>query len=297
MTESSHKHVVECALTIPDRYRAFTRSMDDAWTAHRIPESVLLDLLDLGLPHRVSGSGPRFDDRDLVNLSLQLRLPSPQLRMLRFLGDCLSDNIGQRVVRTVTVAARCPDLDSDHMCEVNFAPSLMRYRTDRSATGLTSGRISVEVELPCGPPEFVTEASGLLPLIEVARELEFYHVPRGFGSDGEFSRTTGLADCVLATAHLVDSARALGIDARPVAGMFVARPFSLPHAWISVPFESGRRMIDPFFISTLARWGVLDADVWPACRIPKGVLFECIGYREPLATHNGSMITPSLVTR
>lgn len=131
MTEASHKHVVECALTIPDRYRAFTRSTDDAWTAHRIPESVLLDLLDLGLPHQVSGSGPRFDDRDLVNLSLQLRLPSPQLRMLRFLGDCLSDNIGQRVVRTVRVAARCPDLDSDHVCEVHFAPSLMRYRTDR----------------------------------------------------------------------------------------------------------------------------------------------------------------------
>src|SRR4051794_32542246 len=81
--EQAVKEVLERAARVPDRFRRFEVGAETAARVHRIDGALLDEALDLGLAHQGSGADRRFDDFDLKNLGLALRIPSPAWLQVR----------------------------------------------------------------------------------------------------------------------------------------------------------------------------------------------------------------------
>src|SRR5690242_536023 len=81
--EQAVKEVLERAARVPHRFRRFEVSAETAARVHRIDGALLDEALNLGLAHEGSGADRRFDDFDLKNLGLALRIPSPAWLQVR----------------------------------------------------------------------------------------------------------------------------------------------------------------------------------------------------------------------
>lgn len=83
MDTETLRGIVERVRLVPDRHRVFDQDTPAAMRIFRIGTPALSDLLDLGFPHRSSGGERYFDELDLANASLALRLPSPRYLAMR----------------------------------------------------------------------------------------------------------------------------------------------------------------------------------------------------------------------
>jgi hypothetical protein len=124
------------------------------------------------------------------------------------------------------------------------------------------------------------------PVLDELAALQFFMVPPAVDTP-ELTASTGLATCRTASEILVGRATALGIAARRRFGLMVGRTHAIAHVWAELHVGGEWVAADPLMLSALARWGGLDAAVWPARRSPAPVLVALPG-RTPYLLHDGA---------
>lgn len=115
--------VIASIRRVPDRYRSFTTSDAEAGGVHRIPATLLAELLDAGLPHRMSQGAVLLDRWDLDNVRMTLRLRSPQRTAIGRMAQALE--AGARVAelrRKVHIVGQCPEPGHEGDCGYELAP-------------------------------------------------------------------------------------------------------------------------------------------------------------------------------
>lgn len=281
-------------VTVPDQHRNFVISLEEAFRGFGLDGDLVGAALDLGLPHRGGGADLRLDPLDLENIGSGLALASPQraavTRWARALSEVVRDQHGTYELR---ISWRCPDPGHPGVCSYDTAPLGSALRISRSSDGTATGTVDPLCEAHDFGPDFT-------PVVAATQELIFHRIPRGLAEDIGYLRETGLADCRLATRHLIGVARSLGMTVRPASGFFLGTPFPARHVWFEV--RSGDRWVpaDPFFMRTLAQWGVVRPEDWPLDRSPRNVLWRLsssVSVNVPLVTHGDHIAPTGVVAR
>ncbi|MER5266919.1 hypothetical protein ABTZ99_32980 [Actinosynnema sp. NPDC002837] len=249
--------IADRARLVPDRHRVFDQDASVVQRVFRIGAPVLSALLDLGFPHRTSGEEQYFDELDLANASLALRLPSPRYLAMRRWPDVLRAVVDNRPFRyDVEVAAECESPDPGHRCD--FRPRAEALVLGASPSG-AAGEFTLSLEVGAtgraadAPPELgrlFAEVSGF----------EFYFLPEALRRDLSFLAETSLADCELATWFLVRRATEEQWEARRSFGLLLSSPYSLEHYWPEIRLDGAWTAFDPHLINSLVRWEVLAPD-------------------------------------
>ncbi len=276
---------VEKVRKIPDTFREFSVSAADAARVHRIDPGALERLLDLGLPHSGTGSDRRFDRLDLDNIGIDLRLPCPRWTAMRWWSRALPDRITPGVTAyDLVLKTDCPTPERPHDCEVVFYPGTVKPGEPAAVRRRPHEEYRIELTTQwvdhCFGEPFTVLIGEILPI-------EFHLMPKPLTADPGFAATAGLADCRMATDLLARTANRLGLPVRPVAGLFLARPFAIRHWWIEVLDDGVWVAADPFLLNAFLRWGITDPSRWPVSRSPSGVLWELAVPSMPMASHGG----------
>ncbi|MBR7831787.1 transglutaminase domain-containing protein [Actinospica durhamensis] len=281
-------HAVEKTLRIPDSHRDFTVPAADAARVHRFDSGLMEQLLDLGLAHRGSGAERRFDQLDLENIGIDLRLPCPRWTAMRWWSNALPSRVEPSAMDwTLTLKVACPTRESAHECDLRYHPAAVSAGEPEFALPDSAGEFRIELTTRWTDHRFGEAFTGLFASI---LPFEFHLMPQVLGHDARFAADTGLADCRQASILLAETASRTGITARRVSGLFLARPFAIWHYWIEV-LDGGRWIAaDPFLLNAFIRWDVVDAGAWPVDRSPSGVLWRLPEPRGPFATHGGAAL-------
>ncbi|ADI06243.1 hypothetical protein SBI_03122 [Streptomyces bingchenggensis BCW-1] len=275
--EQAVKEVLERAARVPDRFRRFEVGAETAARVHRIDGALLDEALDLGLAYEGSGADRRFDDFDLKNLGLGLRIPSPAWLQVRLSAQPFN----AEAVGTVTYRTRFQGRVAGEALE----PS------SQLASGVVDGTLRrmgpdvFEADLHVSAGENAPDAGEgaadcareLGPVLPEAARLEYYLVPDELRDDVGFVRETRLADCRAGTTYLARVAEDAGAAVRPAGGLLLAGAFPLPHAWLEV--RRGDRWLpaDPYYLVSMAGYGLLDGERWPPHRSVAGTVWKICG--------------------
>ncbi|KAK1182794.1 hypothetical protein B7755_034475 [Streptomyces sp. NBS 14/10] len=275
--EQAVKEVLERAARVPDRFRRFEVGAETAARVHRIDGALLDEALDLGLAYEGSGADRRFDDFDLKNLGLGLRIPSPAWLQVRLSAQPFN----AEAVVTTTYRTRFQGRVGGAVLE----PS------SQLASGVVDGTLRrmgpdvFEADLHVSAGENAPDADKgaadcareLGPVLPEAARLEYYLVPDELRDDVGFVRETRLADCRAGTTYLAHVAAEAGAAVRPASGLLLAGAFPLPHAWLEV--RRGDRWLpaDPYYLISMAGYGLLDGERWPPHRSVAGTVWKICG--------------------
>ncbi|MEU1664496.1 hypothetical protein ABZ547_12930 [Streptomyces sparsogenes] len=279
--EQAVKDVLERAGRIPHRWRRFTVSADTAARVHRIDEALLGEALDLGLAHEGGGADRRFDDLDLKNLGLGLRIPSPAWLQVRLSAQPFNAAEVRTTTYRTRFQGRAPGVlePSPQLASAVVAGTLRRMGPDVFEADL---RVSAGENAPDADGHAADCARELGPVLPEAARLEYYLVPDGLRGDAGFVAETRLADCRAGTTYLARVAADAGAAVRPATGLLLAGAFPLPHAWLEV--RRGDRWLpaDPYYLVTMAGYGLLDGERWPPHRSVAGTVWKLCGPHEDL---------------
>lgn len=281
--------VIERVSRIPARYRRFTVPPERARRFYRVPDDVLEQLLDLGFPHRGDGDSRLFDRDDLKTVVLMLRLRSPKRAALEAMARSLvAGAAAAEVPRTVTIQTYCPRPGHAGECRFTVAPALSAAGFRRVDAQGYEG----DVRLPGGERHLSLTPAERQLFDEVCR-FEFHHIPYQLNQDLGFLWDSGLADCTLANHFMASRGREMGVDVRAVTGLFLTRPFANRHFWVELRRGAEWAQADPFYLTALVRWGVLDADAWPPHRSPLGAYWRLdLAPADQLVAHAGLAADP-----
>jgi hypothetical protein len=273
---------------IPDRYRDFSVSAEKVARSYRIPDQLLRQLLDLGLPHRGSAAGIRFDRNDLASVVLNLRLDSPKRAAFQMMARALTRN-GGRAARRITLQTYCGGGGHQGDCAFVLAPGVTQSEEVAAIRFSDDRHIQLELRPGGGPGGRLDFTAGQRQLVEEARRLEFHPLPFQLNQDLGFLAETSLADCRLAARFIAVRGEQLGVPVRAVTGLLLGRPVAARHFWIEFLAEGEWRPADPFLLTALARWEMLDAALWPPdLSIDGAVLRLDVGPDEPLLSDKGA---------
>jgi hypothetical protein len=183
-----------------------------------------------------------------------------------------------------TARATCPQPGHAGLCDFRFNSNIK--------SDLKVDRISRQVFQFLGSPlsggyDF---GESISPIIAEACRLQFYLLPSELTYDMKFLNDSGLATCRSATLWLTQVAARNGIEARPAVGLFVSVPYSVMHVWLEIHVSDGWKHADPFFLNSLARWGVIQLSDWPLSHSPRSAFFRLASgtiLDEPLVWHEG----------
>jgi hypothetical protein len=285
--------VVERILRVPSAYRQYNQSAALARSAHGIPADVLSELLDSGIPHRVTGGTVYLDELDLANASFQLALPSARAMAQRSWVIALkSARSAPGSAYEVTFRPRCPDSGHSGTCNIG-QPAEVAAALGRAAAPIPPAGVTIP---------FVTgRSSMLLPglfhdLTAEMTGIDYHLLPAQLHEDIGFLRQARLADCPLAAEYLLHAAIEHGYEARKSFGVFVSIPFSIPHFWLELLIDGVWHAIDPHLIRMLRLRGLVEPDEWPVHRTLGGAAWRLADHDLPLALHNGVEIPCSLPT-
>ncbi len=250
------RNIVERVRLVPDRYRTFDQDTKTALRIFRIGGQLLAELLDLGFPCRDSGGERYFDELDLANASLSLRLPSPRYLAMRRWPDIFRAAADSRISHyEVEISAQCGCADPGHQCEFRIPAEVLALAPDADPAAQKL-RLTREVaatrrtgQTPPGLRQLFTEVSAF----------QFHILPLALYGDLSFLRATSLANCELASGYLVQRAIEQGWEARRSFGLLLSSPYSLPHFWPEIALDGVWTAFDPYMIISLVRWGVLAA--------------------------------------
>jgi len=255
---------------------------------HRIPSVLLNDLLDAGLPHRGTGQDRQFDRLDLANISLWLGLPCAQRQVMRWWSKAMASAApGQELRFRVGIAGACPSPGHDGGCEFALEPQFEMAVDAFPPTTVSPGSYTLDVSLRSEERYFDQLFDAL---IEPASRLWFHYLPDALSRDLGFVTDTGLADCHLATRHLVGLAQGLGLPVRQASGYFLTPPYGTVHFWPEFHVNDQWWPADPFMLTSLARWGVLDAQRWPPNRSPQGFFWRLGSGNVKVLRHQGKLL-------
>jgi hypothetical protein len=264
------QEIVDSVRLVPEQYRVYDQSTATAQRIYGLAAPVLSDLLDLGFPHRVEGGERYFDELDLANASLTLRLPSPRYLAMRRWPQIFRAIVDDDPIRyEVEVVAECGADSDDHECDFVLAQEVRALGVELDPSGR---RFTLRREVggtgPAAqaPPELVRLFG------EVSR-FRFHVLPVAMFGDLSFAEETGLANCELASRHLVQRAAEEGWEARRSSGLLLSSPYSLEHFWPEIRLAGTWTAFDPYMIKSLERWGVLEpSEVSPAQVLNSGVV-------------------------
>lgn len=298
MPYSRSHEILKRVLTVPDRYRAFSVRRADAYRKFGLEDELVADLLDLGLPHRGVGDDMSFDALDLENVGSGLALLSPQRIIMKKWSRSLSADMQMhRGSYELRISWACPDPGHEGACDFTAGEHVSALAKVGPSGLPWGGAITGLAEPLHDVHEFGPEFD---QVTAAARKLVFHRLPTGLGDDLGYLGATGLADCRLGTMHLMQIARGLGMSTRPASGFFVGAPFPAWHVWFEVLVGDRWIAADPFFLNTLAGWGLIDADDWPLDHSPRNVLLRVMSsasYGASLVKHNGEDLHISVMAR
>ncbi|MFJ5309586.1 transglutaminase domain-containing protein [Streptomyces sp. NPDC088350] len=248
-------------------------------------------LLGAGFPSEGRGKGVIFDPLDLENVGLDLRLPSASraatslwARSFRRPSRLATANC------SVQMSWSCPTPGHDGDCDFAISPRIGDQAEAAVNNGRSTWQTSLEVQLLNDEYLFRGEFS---VLVQESQRLHFHRLTPELAEDMEFLREHRIADCLSASIYLAEVAAELGLVVRQASGYFVGAPFLVPHTWLEVNVNGRWIAADPYFLQTLGRWGVVDAESWPPDRSPRNVLWRVRSdlNKEQLVKH-GAMDTP-----
>lgn len=266
------RQITRRVLKVPGKYREFTVNAAGAARGFGIGDNLLDGLLTLGLPYETRGAALFFDILDLENLAVGLRTRSLYWHALKMWGSVLRDRrTPWASTCEVELTWTCPQ--PGHAGDCSFTPVADPLRDSEVQAVITSGEGALRLHARLSQDD--TEFGDLLsPVVDRAVELDFHRLPWPLADDPAFAEATGLADCRLATRHLLRVAEAAGLTVRPAAGFFMGIPYPTPHSWLEVRTKGGWRSADPFFLHTLQVWGLADPAQWPVHRSPCDLLWR-----------------------
>ncbi len=238
---------------VPDRHRVFDQ---DEPTARRLfgLDAFLPDLLDLGFPHRAADGELRFDELDLANASLALRLPSPRYLAMRRWPRVFRAVMDDHPVRyEVEVSAECGSAESGHECDFHLPEEVLALGAGLEGEGRVF-TLHREVGATGRTGETPEELTRLFAEVSA---FQFHILPLALYGDLSFVADTSLANCELASRYLVRRAAEEGWEARRSFGLLLSSPYSLEHFWPEVRLDGAWVAFDPYMIVSLERWGVL----------------------------------------
>jgi hypothetical protein len=274
---------------IPDKYRHFTVPAERAHLYFRISPELLERVLDLGLPHRRDGDELHFDENDLKSVSMAFPGRSPHRGALKGLADALLAGAAEPMVRrTVNLLPHCPVPGHEGTCGFRVAPQASLGSHTVAVRTIEPNNFEVDIAVPGGTVRLLELTAPERQLFDAAAELRYHRIPLEANRDLAFLADTGLADCRLATLFLAHRGRELGVDVREATGLFLSRPFSPRHFWIELRRGDTWLPADPFFLTALGRWELLDAAQWPDHRSPTGAFWTVpMDPDVPLVSHEG----------
>ena len=279
---------VAAVARIPDRYRNFSVSAEKVARSYRIPDELLRQLLDLGLPHRGNVASITFDRNDLTSVVLNLRLNSPKRAAFQMMARALTQNEA-RAARRITLQTYCPGRGHLGDCAFVLAPAVTQNKELAAIRFPDDRHIQLELRPDDGPGGRLGFTASQRQLVEEVRRLEFHPLPFQLNQDLGFLAETSLADCRLAARFAAVRGEQLGVPVRAVTGLLLGRPVAARHFWIEFLADGEWRPADPFLLTTLARWKMLDATLWPADLSIAGAVWRLdVGPDEPLLSDAGA---------
>jgi hypothetical protein len=277
---------LEKVCRVPDRYREFNIDANDADRRFAIKGSLLAALLDLGLPHARKGGELCFDNYDLMNISLDLRLLGVQWRFMRLWPRSLSSARRRgNVPYQFTLRVACPHPGHLGPCDYKLNP---KFDDSIEIEEISPQALQFQGNLVSEAYDF---GNSIDPIIAEACRLQFHVLPNAASYDMEFLNDSGLATCQSAAIWLIQVGARHGIVARPAMGLFVSVPYSVQHVWLEISTREGWKQADPFFLNSLARWGLIQLSDWPLSCSPQFAIFRIapdVLLDEPLILHRGN---------
>ena len=284
------RQIIERIRRVPDGSRTFTEPELSLARLYRVPPTLLTQLLDAGMPHRGSGQGRRFDRYDLANVGLWLGLPCAQRQVMRWWSRAMTAAVpGRDAHFTLGIVGVCPSPGHDGGCRFALDPRFEAATAASPPTELSPGSYTVEVALPCEQRYFEPPFTALL---EPAARLWFHYLPTDLDRDIGFAADTGLANCHLATRYLVHLASGMGLPVRRASGYFLTPPYGTEHVWPEFEVDGRWWPADPFMLTSLARWGVLDPRQWPPNRSPQGFFWRLGAGHVKVLRHRDTLVHP-----
>jgi hypothetical protein len=288
-TQDGARAVVDHLRLIPDRYRTFGLTPADIRTRFGLGEPYLR-ILDAGALHRTGpDGGARYDEIDVLNLSIQLNAGSTAAMLRRMLPRSLARAGYARF--EVTSLLTCPDPGHEGPCRYVLETDAERHETERHehrpATFLSA--VTVVERRPKIPAD----------VVQVAQDIagyDFYMLPPDLKAELHFIERTGMADCFGTADLFVNRVRRAGLRVRASFGLLLVPPFGTYHRFPEVLLEGEWVGFDPLLLGALARWGSVPATEWPPHR-PISAAVVRLGDTVPVATHNGEPVAPSFPLR
>jgi hypothetical protein len=279
---------VAAVARIPDRYRNFSVSAEKVARSYRIPDELLRQLLDLGLPHRGNVASITFDRNDLTSVVLNLRLNSPKRAAFQMMARALTQNEA-RAARRITLQTYCPGRGHLGNCAFVLAPGVTQSKELAAIRFPDDRHIQLELRPDGGPGGRLGFTASQRQLVEEVRRLEFHPLPFQLNQDLGFLAETSLADCRLAARFAAVRGEQLGVPVRAVTGLLLGRPVAARHFWVEFLADGEWWPADPFLLTTLARWKMLDATLWPPDLSIAGAVWRLdVGPDEPLLSDAGA---------
>jgi hypothetical protein len=279
---------VAAVARIPDRYRHFSVPAERVARFYRISDELLGQLLDLGLPHRGSAASITFDRNDLKSVVLNLRLKSPPRAAFEAMARALTLN-DARAARRIRLQTFCPDPGHQGDCTFVLAPAV---RDSKEIAGIRcpdDGHFELDLRPDGGCGGSLGFSASQRQLVEEVLRLWFHPLPFQLNEDLGFLAETGLADCRLAARFTAVRGEQLGVPVRAATGLLLGRPVAARHFWVEFHADGEWRSADPFLLTALARWKILDAAQWPPDRSLAGSVWRLdLGPDEPLLTDSGA---------
>jgi hypothetical protein len=293
------KQAVDRALVKPEWCRSYSVSPAEARTLYGVNSELVDTLIGMGFPYRGRGHRVTFDPLDLENLGLDLELPSASRTAMSLWARTFKNPARLATARcTVRISWSCPvpEHTGDCGCDFTMSPRIESRSAGLAAHDSSDWNVDLDVQLSNDDHVF---QDGLAALVEEAEKLHFHRLSRELAQDMDFLREHRIADCRSASIHLADVAAEAGLVVRQASGYFVGAPFLVPHIWLDVDVNGQWIAADPFFLQTLARWGVVNPEDWPPTRSPRNVLWRIRSdhFEEPLMQHGAADLPVKLVAR
>jgi hypothetical protein len=278
---------------IPSAVRRFALTPERARADYRIDAGLLAAAMTAGLPHVFHGAVPLFDDYDLNNLSLYLRLRSPRWAVMRYWASVLGRPPGETRRYRIDYVLTCPVPGHWGECEFLCCTPGDGEQVVRGAADGTAVLLSATVDLRNDWPPL---PAALVDLIGSLSGVEFFRLPDGIKWDVEFMLREKIGDCVGIARYLAVQGARRGLRTRTVFGLIVAPPYSTPHFWVEAHIRGRWVPADPGLIQGMTSWGLLSSG-WPADRSPGAFLVPVTTRHGFAASHRGVAATVSFPTR